>query len=213
MTKSMSQAREEYEATIDNLMAGLATAREVQASRSMSGGSAGASGGVDSQSRALTRSTDSRSSAYSIPEAPRSHHTRRSSGDFNSKTSTIEENKPYTSRYSSRGGVSSSAYANIKRLSGEDHTGKESLGSKKELAVDIENMTIASELTDHDSGTKVDHRSSASSTLRDLTKTARSRSSGRSRSIGQNARESIIPWRRGASFRWRFCQEIGTGSS
>ena len=177
MTKSMSQAREEYEAKIDSLMAGLTTAREVHASRSMAG-----SQSEQSRSLALTR-TETRSSAYSIPE-PRSYARGKDSafnGSYNSNTlsggkSTIDENKPYSSSRSRRtAGVQSTYSAN-------NTLGEETLGRKKELAVDIDNMTIASELTDLDSGSKID-RSSASSTLRDLSRFSRARSAGRARAL------------------------------
>lgn len=70
MTKNMSQVRDEYETKIDNLMAGLATAREVHASRSVIGSQS-------DQSRALVR-LESRMSSYSIPE-PRSQYRAKDS--------------------------------------------------------------------------------------------------------------------------------------
>jgi len=146
----------------------------------------------------LTRtSSGSRSSAYSIPE-PRTHYKGSKESSYSSaKSSTIDENKAssYSARRRNIAGVQST-YTNT-TLShrpsshGDDHHSKDSketsLGSKKrELAVDLENQTITSELTDLDSGSKVD-RTSASSSLRDLTKYAsgRARSNGRARSTGR----------------------------
>ena len=167
MTKSMSQAREEYEAKIDSLMRGLATAREVHASRSMSGGQSEALS--RSSSLALTR-TETRSSAYTIPKLEYGKGDSFT-GSLNnttvsgSKTSALDENKGYT-RSRSRG-----AYASATLSKGSVDHSEETLARKKELAVDMDNMTIASELTDRWS---VGYGSSG-----------RAKSAGRARSTGR----------------------------
>jgi predicted nucleic acid-binding Zn-ribbon protein len=153
MTKSMTQARVEYEAKIDSLMSGLTTAREIQASRSMAG----------DRSMALTMTESSKSSTpYSIPENTKysSWKDRRSESAAPKKTS--EEKSTYTQRDRS--------------LNTFDRTPSVSraMGSKRLLAVDMDNMTIASELTDAE-GSKID-RSSASS----------SKYGSRSRSVGKD---------------------------
>ena len=136
MTQNMSQVRVEYETKIDNLMAGLATAREVHASRSVAGSH------LD-QSRALVR-TESRMSSYSIPEARSQYKTRDSSLTY-SMASTASKSR---------------------------------IDSKKELAVDVENMSsIASELTD------LDRPSVTSSLVKYAAR--RTRSVGRAGSMGR----------------------------
>jgi len=183
MTKSIAAMREEYEAKIDSLMSGLATAREVQLARS------GDHGGEPS-SRALTRTTDStRSSTYSLQEPRSVYRSIKDSSAGDSKDSTftgdntfcntmIDENKPYSQRRRSAGVQSTYTASNTT-------VANRSLGGKKELAVDLENMTITSDLSfDNDSGSKI-NRPSASSSLRDLSKYAsgRARSTGRSRNM------------------------------
>ncbi|KAL3808289.1 hypothetical protein ACHAXA_009801 [Cyclostephanos tholiformis] len=157
MTKSMSEARQEYETKIDSLMSGLATAREVHASRNM----------------ASSQGDYSRSTTYSIPER-RSQYTRDSysSSTAIASKSAVEGDKASTRRGSIIIGQSLVPY--------REENIKTHFEGKNGLAVDIENMTIgsiSSELTDVD-------RSSVSSSLAQLSKYAsgRSRSVGRSRS-------------------------------
>ena len=168
MTKSMSQARQEYEAKIDSLMSGLATAREVHASRSIAGSQS-------DFSQALTRLDSSRTTAYSIPERRSQLSGSKDLHSFDSYTNStasvgkalIDDNKGNPRRGSNMTSRSLVPYG-------------EEIIKTKGLAVDLENMTIgsiASELTDID-------RSSASSSLAHLSKYAsgRSRSTGRARS-------------------------------
>jgi len=151
MTKSMSEARQEYEAKIDSLMSGLATAREVHASRSI------ASSSESDYSRLDTRST-----VYSIPE-------RRSYGGSKE-----------TQSFDSYGNTNSSAIKSILDDS-RSNTRRDSAVASRTLvpyreerkrggltpSLDNESMTTNSELSSID-------RSSASSSLR-------ARSAGRSR--------------------------------
>jgi hypothetical protein len=162
MTKSMTQARVEYEAKIDSLMSGLTTAREIQASRSMAG----------DRSMALTMTESSKSSTpYSIPE----NTTYTSWRDRNkSESTTSASTKKQTedkSQYSQR---DRSVHTFDRSLSVS-----KAMGNKRMLAVDMDNMTIASELTDAELGSKIE-RSSASSS-----KYSRSRSVGKDRSVSR----------------------------
>jgi len=99
-------------------------------------------------------------------------------------TYSIDETKPYSQRRRSAGVQSTYTASNttVANRTIEDHHSKTTLRGKKELAVDLENMTIASDLSFDGSGSKLD-RQSASSTLRDLSKytSGRARSNGRSR--------------------------------
>lgn len=142
MTQNMTQVRIEYETKIDNLMAGLATAREVHASRSVAGSQF-------DQSRALVRA-ESRMSGYSIPEARSQYKTKDSSFTYSMTSATSKSRRD----------------------------------SKKELAVDIENMSsIASELTD------LDRPSVTSSLVKYAAR--RARSVGRAGSMGRIDTSSI----------------------
>lgn len=142
MTQNMTQVRIEYETKIDNLMAGLATAREVHASRSVAGSQ------LD-QSRALVRA-ESRMSGYSIPESRSQLRAKDSAYTYSTSTTTS----------------------------------KSRVDGKRELAVDIENMSsIASELTD------LDRPSITSSLVKYAAR--RARSVGRTGSMGRIDTSSI----------------------
>jgi predicted nucleic acid-binding Zn-ribbon protein len=150
MTKSMTQARVEYEAKIDSLMSGLTTAREIQASRSLAG----------DRSMALTMSESSKSATpYSIPEE---NNTIYSS--WKDRRSASAAPKKTTEEKSTRSVNTFERTPSVSRA----------MGSKRMLAVDMDNMTIASELTDTE-GSKIE-RSSASS----------SKYGSRSRSVGKD---------------------------
>lgn len=152
MTKSMSEARQEYEAKIDSLMSGLATAREVHASRS-----------IASLSESDYSRLDTRSTVYSIPE-------RRSQYGGSKETQSFD----------SYGNTNSSAIKSILDDS-RSNTRRDSAVASRTLvpyreerkrggltpSLDNESMTTNSELSIID-------RSSASSSLR-------ARSAGRSR--------------------------------
>jgi hypothetical protein len=169
MTKSMTQAREEYEAKIDSLMSGLATAREVHAARSVAG---------DTRSMALTTTESSRGgSGYTMPDSKSTY------------TSWRDRNKSYTeasTRNSSKLSDDNKPSARDRAISSSRsvHTLDRADSAKdlaRELAVDIDNMTIASAITEADLGSKVE-RSSASSLTRF---NQRSKSVGRDRSVGR----------------------------
>ena len=169
MTKSMSQARQEYEAKIDSLMSGLATAREVHASRSIAGGQS-------DYSQALTRLESSRSTAYDRRSQCSGSKDLHSVDSYRNSTasaskSLIDDNKANSRRVSNITSRTLVPYG-------------EEINKAKGLAMEIENMTIrsiASELTDID-------RSTASSSLAHLSKYAsgRSRSTGRARGAVKN---------------------------
>lgn len=161
MTKSMTQARVEYEAKIDSLMSGLNTAREIQASRSLAG--------EGSRSTALT-TADSSKNTYTIPENKAYTSWRdRNKASADGKKASDESKSLYSQRDRT-----------LNTLDRTPSVGR-AMGGRRMLAVDMDNMTIASELTDLELGSKIE-RSSASSSKYGT----RSRSVGRDRSVSHN---------------------------
>ena len=152
MTKSMSEARQEYEAKIDSLMSGLATAREVHASRSI------ASSSESDYSRLDTRST-----VYSIPERRSQYGGSRETQSFDSYGNTnssaiksiLDDSRSNTRRDSAVASRTLVPYREERKRGGLTPS------------LDNESMMTNSELSSID-------RSSASSSLR-------ARSAGRSR--------------------------------